>query len=79
MQVGTCFRTKDSDLKTKTRIVIRILKPDPVIQFRPETLAPCKGEPLKRLKSSCLQMLFKILVLNILQYSQENSCVGVSF
>ena len=30
-------------------------------------------------KGSRLQMLFKIGVLKISQYSQENTCVGVSF
>ena len=31
MQVGTCFRTREIDLKTKTRPVTRTLEPDPVI------------------------------------------------
>ena len=35
MQVGTCFRVRDADLKTKTRPVTRTLKPDVVIQSRP--------------------------------------------
>ena len=35
MQVGTCFRARDANLKTKTKPVTRILKPDTVIQSRP--------------------------------------------
>ena len=35
MQVGACFRTRDADLKTKTRPVTPTLKPDTVIQSRP--------------------------------------------
>ena len=35
MQVGTCFRTRDADLKTKTSSVTQTLKPDAVIQSRP--------------------------------------------
>ena len=35
MQVGTCFRTTDADLKTKTRPVTRALKPEAVMQSRP--------------------------------------------
>ena len=31
MQAGTCFRTRDADLKTKTRPVTLTLKPDTVI------------------------------------------------
>ena len=30
-------------------------------------------------KISSLQMFFKVGVLKMLQYSQENTCVGVSF
>ena len=61
MQVGTCFRTRDADLKTKTRPVARTLKPDVVIQSRPfKPLGPCKSEPLEKLKSNRLQMFFKI-------------------
>ena len=32
---GTCFRTRDADLKTKTRPVTWTLRPDVVIQPRP--------------------------------------------
>ena len=32
MQVATCFRARDADLKTKTRPVTWTLKPDAVIQ-----------------------------------------------
>ena len=35
MQVGTCFMTRNADLKTKTRPVTRTMKPDVVIQYRP--------------------------------------------
>ena len=35
MQVGTCFRARDVDLKTKTKPVSRTLKPDAVMQSRP--------------------------------------------
>ena len=31
MQVRTCFRVRDADLKTKTRPVTRTLKPDAVM------------------------------------------------
>ena len=48
MQVGTCFRTRGVDLKTNTSPVTRTLKPESVIQS------------LKKLKSSRLQMFFKI-------------------
>ena len=34
MQAGTCFRTRNDDLKTKTRPVTKTLKPDAVIQSR---------------------------------------------
>ena len=34
VQVGTCFRTRDAKLKTKTRPVTWTLKPDAVIQSR---------------------------------------------
>ena len=48
MQVRTCFRTRGVDLKTKTSPATRTLKPDSAIQS------------LKKLKSSRLQMFFKI-------------------
>ena len=35
MQVGTCFRARDADLKTKTRRVTQTLKPDAIMQSRP--------------------------------------------
>ena len=35
MLVGTCFRTRNAVLKTKTRPVTRTLKPEAVIQTRP--------------------------------------------
>ena len=35
MQVGTCFRVRDADLKAKTRPVTQTLKPDAVTQSRP--------------------------------------------
>ena len=57
MQVGTCFRMRDADLKTKTRPVTQTLKPDAVIQSKPDAaiqdlkpLGPCKNEPLKKVK-----------------------------
>ena len=35
MQAGTRFRTRKAELKTKTRLVTRTLKPDAVIKSRP--------------------------------------------
>ena len=35
MQVGTYFRARDTDLKTKTRPIARTLKADAFIHFRP--------------------------------------------
>ena len=58
MQVGTCFRARDADLKTKTRPMTRTLKPDVVIQSRP--LGSCNRESLKKLESGSLQMFCKI-------------------
>ena len=55
MQVGTCFRPRDAELKTKTRPLTRTLKPDDL-----KLLGQRKDEPLKKLKSSRLQMFFKI-------------------
>ena len=60
MQVGTCFRMRDENLKTKTRHVTQTLKPDIITQSRFKPLVPCISEPLKKLKSSYLQMFFKI-------------------
>ena len=63
MQFGTCFRTSSAGLKkTKTRNVTRTLKPDtaPSYNLDLKHLGPCKSETLKKLKSSCLQMFFKI-------------------
>ena len=61
MQVGNFFRTRDADLKTKTRPVTRTLKPEPsYYNLCFKLLGSYKSEPLKILKSSRLQMLFKI-------------------
>ena len=61
MQVKTCFRARDADLKTKARPVTRTLKPDAVIQIlNLKPLGSCKSEPLKKFKSSRLQVFFKI-------------------
>ena len=35
IQVGTCFRVREADLKTKTRPVTQTLKPHAVTQSRP--------------------------------------------
>ena len=35
MEVGTCFRARYADLKTKTRPVTQTLKPDTIMQSRP--------------------------------------------
>ena len=34
-QVETCFKTRDADLKSKTRPVTRTVEPEAVIQSRP--------------------------------------------
>ena len=59
MQVGTCFRARDVDSKTKTRPVTRTPKPD-AYNLHLKPLGRCKSEPFKKLKSSRLQMFFKI-------------------
>ena len=67
MQVGTSFRTRDANLKTKVRPVTQTMKPDAVIQFSNLDLTPLdpfKSEPLNKLKSSRLQMFFKIGSVN---------------
>ena len=61
MQVGNCFRTRDADLKTKTRPVTQTLKPDaPSYNLGLKPLGPCKSESLKKLKSNRLQTFWKI-------------------
>ena len=57
MQVRTCFRTRDADLKTKTTPVTLTLKPDAVIQSSRNHLGPCKNKPSKKLKSSPLAVV----------------------
>ena len=50
MQVGTSFRTRDTNLKTKVRPVTQTVKPNAVIQFSNldlTLLGPFKSEPLK--------------------------------
>ena len=66
MQVGTCFRMRDVDLKTKTRPVTQTLKPDAVIQSKPDAviqdlklLGHCKNEPLKKVKKQPFADVFQ--------------------
>ena len=35
MQIETCFRARDADLKTKSRPVTQTLKPNAAMQSRP--------------------------------------------
>ena len=58
-QVGTQFRTKDANLKTKNyNCDLWSLALSHIIDLEP--LGLCNSEPLKQSRSSCLQMFFKI-------------------
>ena len=46
MQVETCFRARDADLKTKTKPVTQTLKPDASYNRDLKPLDPYKNEPL---------------------------------
>ena len=75
MQVGNPFRTRDGDLKQKTRPVTRTLKPN-AVDLKP--LGPCDSEPLKKLKSICLQMFFKtVSIKSFAIFTGKNLCWGL--
>ena len=77
MQVGTCFRTRDADLK-KTRHVTRTLHDTSSCNLDLKPLGPCKSEPLKKLKSSRLQMFFKIgSIKNFAIFTGKHLCWGL--
>ena len=67
-QVGTRFRTRDADLKTKNQICDSDLKP----------LGPCNSKPLKQSKSSRSQMFFEIgCFKNFAIFTGKHLCWGL--
>ena len=60
MQVGTCFRTRDADLKQKLDLWLGPWSLTPSYNLYLKPLGPCKSEPMKKLKGSRLLMFYKI-------------------
>ena len=80
MQVGTWFRTRDTNLKQKTRPVTQTLKPGTIINLDLEPLGLlCNSEPLKHSKGSHSQMFFEINSLKNFAVFTGKYPVGVSF
>ena len=76
MQVRTCFRARDANLKIKTRPVTQILTPSYNLDLK--SLVPCKDKSLKKLKSSRLQMFFKIgSIEHFLILTEKHLCWGL--
>ena len=78
MQVGTCFRTRDADLK-KTGPVTQTLYDTSSCNLDLKPLGPCKSEPLKKLKSCRFQMFFKIDSIKNCNIYRETPVLGSLF
>ena len=79
MQVVNSFRTRDAGVnKKKLDLWLGPWSLVPSCNLDLKPLGPFKSEPLKKLKRSLLDMFCKIGII-YLQYSQETTCVGVSF
>ena len=71
----------------KFRLIVNNLIPQPVNKLselnnkrvNTEVAAHPYCVAIIKITSSCSKIFFKIGVLKILQYSEESSCVGVSF
>ena len=78
MQVGTCFRTKDADLKKKLDLWLGPWSLTSSYNLDLKPLGPWKTEPLKKLKSSRFQMFFKIgSIKNSAIFTGKHQCWGL--